>query len=263
MTPHTTRLSNARPLYLQKGSAQHLDIDASQRLRIRVKDQGERYIPLHHVSRIVCSHTLEISSRALLACMQRGIPVSILDVDGNPLGWCLGVRRIETSLRQLLRHALDDPLWPELYSEWLHRQNVAVATHALLMCEVPATPTARHSPRPALCNAHFQKHQQPCAKPLDALALLAQQELAAQLAEQASDPQLLAWNRPGLNLLNDLGEVLGWYAHIDLHHAPMLPEEAKITSWSIKHYERHTRHWQQRISQLMHEFEQFLRTHWL
>lgn len=255
--------ANARPLYLQNGSAQRLGLDGTRRLRIERKDQPERRIPLHHVSRIVCSSTLDISSAALMACMQHGIPLCIVNTDGTTLGWCLGSRRKETTLRQLLTHALDDPAWPLHYTHWQQSQHNAIAAHTLLLCGVPATAAARQNPRTALCNAHFQKHQQACAHHINALTQLAQHELTAHLSRETSDPQLLAWHRPGLNLLHDLGELLGLYAHTDLHHVHQLPKPDDITPWAIRQHERHAAHWQQRIAHLMHNFEQFLRTHWL
>ena len=100
-----TSTMNAQPLYLQNGSAIRLDLDLTQRLRIERKDLPERRIPLHHVSRIVCSSTLDISARALMACMKSGIPLAVVDTRGEPLGWCLGARRKESSLRQ--RHGFD------------------------------------------------------------------------------------------------------------------------------------------------------------
>jgi hypothetical protein len=259
---HTPAM-NALPLYLHNGSAQRLDLDTAQRLRIERKDLPERRIPLHHVSRIVCSSTLDISARALMACMKSGIPLAVVDSNGETLGWCLGARRKETSLRQLLTHALDDQAWPTHYADWLAQQHAATAAQTLLLCGVPTTAAARHNPRTALCNAHFVKHSQGCAQQVDALALLAQHELAAQLAQATSAPELLAWHRPGLNLIEDLGQVIGLHAHTDLHHAPLLPEADMLTPWAIRHYERHTAHWQQRIGQLMYAFEQFLRSHWL
>jgi hypothetical protein len=253
----------ARPLYLHNGSAQKLDLDATQRLRIERKDLPERRIPLHHVSRIVCSSTLDICSRALMACMQHGIPLAVVGTNGDTLGWCLGSRRKETGMRQLLTNAMDDPTWPSLYNDWLQQQKLAIAMQTLLLCGVTTTASARQNPRTALCNAHFQKHQQACAHHINAIALLAQHELAAQLAHESCDPQLLAWHRPGLNLMKDIGQLLSLHAHTDLHHAPMLPDQDQLTPWAIRHYEKHTAHWQQRIGQLMFSFEQFLRTHWL
>ena len=253
---------NAQPLYLHNGSAQRLDLDTAQRLHIVRKDMPERRIPLHHVSRILCSSTLDISARALMACMKSGIPLAVVDPRGETLGWCLGARRKETSLHQLLTHALDDQAWPSLYTEWLAQQHAAIAAQTLLLCGVLTTAAARQNPRTALCNAHFVKHHQGCAQQVDALVLLAQHELAAKLAQATSAPELLAWHRPGLNLIEDLGNVIGLHAHTDLHHAPQLPED-DITAWAIRQYERCAAHWQQRIAQLMFAFEQFLRSRWL
>ena len=82
-----TPLANARPLYLQNGSAQRLGLDNTNRLRIERKNQTERRIPLHHVSRIVCSSTLDISSAVLMACLQH-MPVvtgPLMGCDGSPV----------------------------------------------------------------------------------------------------------------------------------------------------------------------------------
>ncbi|MEY4979614.1 MAG: hypothetical protein RLZZ352_1884 [Pseudomonadota bacterium] len=259
-----TPLANARPLYLQHGSAQRLALDGARRLCIQRKNQSEKRIPLHHISRIVCSSNLDIGSDVLMACLQHGIPLCIINPDGSPLGWCLGNRRKETTLRQLLGHALDDPAWPVYYSHWQQNQHNAIAAHSLLLCGVPASAAARQNPRTALCNAHFLKHQQACGQHINALTLLAQHELTSHLSRETSDPQLLAWHRPGLNLLHDLGQLLGLYAHTDLHHTLELPAHADdISAWAIRHHERHSAHWQQRIAHLLHDFEQFLRNHWL
>jgi len=259
----TTHTAPASPLYLQNGSAQRLDLDQHRRLCIERKDQPPRRIPLHHISRIVCSSTLDISPRALMACLQSGIPLCIMNPDGSTLGWCMGSRRKETTLRQLLTHALDDPLWASLYQPWLSLQTSAIAAQTLLLCGVPSTAAARRNPRAALCNAHTTKHQQACAHHVNALAMLAQHELAAHLAQETGEPPLLAWYQPGQNLLQDLGQVLALHAHTDLHHASQLPPPDQLTPWSIRHFERHSAHWQQRIAHLMHSFEQFLRSHWL
>lgn len=254
---------NALPLYLHHGSVQRLDLDAARRLRIERKDLPEKRIPLHHVSRIVCNSALDISSRALMACMQSGIPLAVVGAKGEPLGWCLGARRKETSLRQLLTHALDDPAWPAHYKDWWQQQYSAIVAQNLLLCGVPSSAPARNNPRAALCNAHFQKHQQGCASQVDALAALAQHELAAKLADETGAPELLAWYRPGLNLMADLGLLIGIHAHTDLHHAPHLPAPAQLSNWAMHYYEKYAAHWQQRMGQLMYTLEQFLRTHWL
>jgi hypothetical protein len=255
------------PLYLHTSGAQRLDLDNAQRLRIERKDLPDKRIPLHLVSRIVCRSNLDISARVLVACMKSGIPLALVEPDGKAIGWCMGARRTETTMRQLLTHALDDPEWDVRYAQWLQNQRLAVAAQVLLLCSVPATAQARRNPRAALCNAHRQKHQQACGSAVNALVYLAQHELAAHLSQETGAPELLTWARPGLNLIHDLGALLGLHAHTDVHHAPRLPQtnqnKEAVNAWATCHYERHSAHWQQRIAQLSWSFEQFLRSHWL
>ncbi len=250
------------PLYLHQGSTLAIDIDAAQRLRIVRAELPEKSIPLHLISRIVCSSKVNISTQALLACMRRGIPLAIVEPSGKTIGWCFGVRRTENSLRELLRHALDDPAWNTLYKPWLANQRLAIAAQVLLLCQVPASATARTNPRAALCNAHRHKHQQPCGQAVDAIAQLAQHELAEHLGRESGDPALLAWARPGLNLINDLGALLGLHAHTDVHHSTPLHADETLQRWALPRYERQSAHWQQRIAHLSVAFEQFLREHW-
>ena len=252
----------ASPLYLHTGSAQRLDLESADRLRIERKDLPARHIPLHHVSRIVCGQTMDISSRALMACLQNAIPITIVNAQAEAIGWCMGARRKESSTKQLLMHALDDPLWDEHYGLWRAQQQLAIATQCLLLCGVQNNAAARWQPRIALCNAHHQRHKISSAKLVDAVAALAQHELAAQLDKQIAAPHLLAWYRPGLNLITDLGSLLGLYAHIDFHHAPKLPPPERAQLWAVQRFEKHAAHWQARMGQLLFGFEQFLRSHW-
>ena len=83
------------------------------------------------------------------------------------------------------------------------------------------------------------------------------------LEKEIGDPALLAWRRPGLNLMEDLGSIIGLHAHTDIHHAQQLPAPEKAQAWAVRLHEAHMAHWQQRIAYLMVAFEQFLRSHWL
>ena len=60
-----------------------------------------------------------------------------------------------------------------------------------------------------------------------------------------------------------LGSTMGLFAHIDLHHATNLPEPDQLSAWAVRHYEKHAPHWQQRLGQVLFDFERFLRAHWL
>lgn len=256
-------VSSAVPLYLHAPTVQGLSLDDAQRLCVHLTGGRERYVPLHLVSRLVCHSRADISSQVWIVCMRRGVPVSIMEPNGQVLGWCLGARRVESSLRQLLLHALDDPMWPEQFARWHEDWQAAVVAQTMLMCGVPGTAAARNAPRVALCNAHLHKHGQACGKRVDALAQLARQALVAHLARETGEPVLLAWRRPGFNLLDSLGQLLAWHAHTDVHHGAWLAQDAQLQSWAVRHYERHAAHWEQRLGQLVTGFEQFLREHWL
>lgn len=254
---------SAIPLYLSAASVEKIDIDSARRLCISRSGMPIRHIPLHHISRIVCQSHLEITGKVLIECMKSGIPVAIENSAGETVGWCIGARRIESTMRQLMIHALDDPDFHSYYEGWLEIQFLAIAVEILILCGVPATASARQNPREALCNAHFKKHSQPCGKIVNCISRLAQHEFAACLSNEINAPELIAWSIPGLNLINDLGKLIGLHAHTDIHHAQHLPVIENYDQWSIRYYERHANHWQIRISHLLFAFEQFLRKRWL
>jgi hypothetical protein len=127
---------------------------------------------------------------------------------------------------------------------------------------VPATAAARKQPRAALCNAHCLKHGMACAPWLDQIAQLAKLELAAVLHREVGSPELLAWYRPGLNLFEELGCLVGFHAHADIHHAAMSGATENVSHWSTRQYERCASLWQQRMAHILVAFEQFLRAHW-
>ncbi len=255
--------SHVRPLYIQSPAVRRLDLDAARRLRVERSHQPDVHIPLHHVSRIVCSANIDVAFEVVIACMQGGIPIVLTDKSGDTVGWCIGQRRKETTLKQLLIHALDDPAWEALYNPWFDNQKKAVAAQVLMFCAVQGSAKARRNPRAALCNAHQKKFGQACTLWVDQYASLGKQALVAALEKEIGDPALLAWRRPGLNLMEDLGSIIGLHAHTDIHHAQQLPAPEKAQAWAVRLHEAHMAHWQQRIAYLMVAFEQFLRSHWL
>jgi hypothetical protein len=254
---------SALPLYLCASNIERIDIDSSKRLVISRTGMSIRHIPLHHISRIVCNCNLEISGKVLFECLKSGIPVAIENLTGETIGWCMGARRKESTLQQLLVHALDDPEFLSKFEEWIDLQYLSNAVEVLILCGVSTTPVARQNPREALCNAHFLKHKQACGKAINTISRLALHEFAACLSNEINDPELIAWSRPGLNLIDELGRLLGLHAHTDIHHVRFLPTGPDYSQWSVPFYERHANHWQKRISNLMFDFEQFLRKGWL
>lgn len=257
------KIPGGKPLYLLSYQAKRVSIDSTRRLQVHMSGGKINSVPLHLVSRLVCGVHIEIETKALHACMHAGVPIAIQTKDSESVGWCFGARRVESSLRQLLLFAYDDPKWEELYETWRDQTYDAIASQALLLCDVPATLDARKQPRIALCNAHFEKHGVACGDHLDALTLLAVHEIAAVLAEEVGDASLVVWGKQGLNLVEELGALVAVHAHVDLHHAQGLRRLRNIERWAVPFYESMAAHWQQRIATVVVSFEQFLRSHWL
>lgn len=254
----------AAPLYITAAGKTQLSLDSSKRLCIATNDgKPTRTIPLHLISRITCHCRIPLPQNLILACLNRGIPIILTGSSGATVGWIFGNRRRETSATELLRHALDDPAWKTLFEQWHSLQHASVAAQTLLLCAIPLTPQSTNNPRAALCNAHRQKHGVPVKTHINALTALATQELANALHHHIADTKLLCWYRPGLNLITELGKLISLHAHTDLHHCKHLPPATHSTAWAIKTCESHTAHWQQRISAVLHNFENFLRSHWL
>ena len=257
---------SARPLYLNPSEEVVVSCDAEVALRVRSADSPARRIPLTQLSRVVANSRTRWDSQALLACMTRGIPVSFVDHHGKPIGWCFGQRRRETTLGNLLHLALDSPDWDQHYPCWLDNQRRAAAAHALVMCgERAAFDQLRSasSTRDVLCNAHTRKHGTATGDAVSAIAHLATQEFAASLDQAVVQSELLAWHRPGLNLIDDIGGIVGVYAHVGVHHARSLPAPGMLEKWAIKHYEGDAELWAPRIGGIIGNFERFLREHWL
>ena len=254
---------SSHPLYLNQIGNATVDLDAANRITVAIPGKSMRTIPLHLVSRIVCRLQNSIGSRLLVECMKQGIPVSFVDKNGSPTGWCLGVRRIENTVGQLMRHALDDPSFMTLYLSWLASQHQSISSQVMLECGLVRKSAHLPSIRATLCNAHKEKHQAPAGRHLNSLSNVAIQELAAVLSKEIGDPSLLAWTMPGYNLINDLGQILKWHSHNDVHHCTALPMMSDLNLWATKLYEQKSSLWQLRISHLKWSFEQFLRQHWL
>lgn len=254
---------STHPLYLNQVDSASVDLDAADRVTIDMPGKPMRKIPLHLVSRIVCRISNSVGSRLLIECMDRGIPVSFVDKNGSPAGWCLGVRRVENTVAQLLRHALDDPAFMTLYADWLDNQHRCVSAQVMLECGLARQSAHLPSTRATLCNAHREKYQVPTGRHLNALSNLAGHEFAAVLAKEIGDPSLMAWTMPGYNLISDLSQILKWHAHSDVHHCGVLPYGTDLNLWATKLYEKKAGLWQLRICHLKWSFEQFLRQHWL
>lgn len=202
-----------RPLYLEPGIAWQVKLDAGVALHVAAPGRTRVLVPLSRLARVVCDARASWETGALLACLAAGVPVTFHDARGSAVAWCFGPRRRETTLASLLRLGLDHPEWPERYPLW----RAAVARReieaALNTARLPARACDGAAARAALCNHHRERLGRPAGALLRAL-----QQATAGLAAEAlehivCDPQLLAYPRPGLNLVAELAGLLEWRIH--------------------------------------------------
>src|SRR5438477_2491018 len=74
-----------RPLFLRPAGCARVDADGPA-LRVRAERRAEARFPLDRVSRIVVGARVNFSAEALRACLDRAIPIVIVNEDGTPLG---------------------------------------------------------------------------------------------------------------------------------------------------------------------------------
>jgi CRISPR associated protein Cas1 len=254
---------STQPLYLTPSEHARISIDAGVALRIEFTAKPNQRIPLLRISRIVSGPKANWESQALIHCMRKGIPISFIDRHGDSIGWCFGNRRVESTLATLLANALDCPEWSRLFNDWYQSEYRVNAAQVLMLCATAASEHNVKNARSVLCNQHKILHASAVGEHLDRVAFHARNELAAQLASDCSNPELLFWYRPGLNLVEVLGDILALWAHVSMQSCARLPSNLTAENWAMRQYEKQFADWARRIGQLLGSFEHFLRRHWL
>jgi hypothetical protein len=253
----------ARPFYLQPTQPARITLDTSVALRVHVSGQSGLRMPFAKLSRVVCNHHVQWESDALVACLQHGIPIAFLDARGRSVGWCFGARRRETTLANLLAHALAADDWTERFAPWLEGQHRARAAQALLLCGIVTSHAHLADVRNVLCNLHRARLGVPAGAVLGKLEALTRCDVAAALADAIGDTALLAWQRPGVNLIDAFAELVAIHAHTIIHSTYELPAADQAARWAAQHYEKHAGLFAQSTGALIGAFELFLREHWL
>jgi len=106
-----------RPCYLQGGPGFRVALDGPA-LSVARPGKARTLYPLRRISRVVASGEVEWSTRALLACAERGITVTFLTRDGALRGCLVGQGGERQELLARLRDLLDRPDWRERYEDW-------------------------------------------------------------------------------------------------------------------------------------------------
>jgi len=115
-------------LYLLGKDPLTVDIDGPA-LLVKGRMRAPRRFPFQRLSCVIAGRQAEWRSRALLACLEQGIPVIFVDGHGAPAGYLHAVNERASHLDELLRELLDRPDWQEHYESWLRAARVRVLEH--------------------------------------------------------------------------------------------------------------------------------------
>jgi hypothetical protein len=117
------RVSDARPLYLVTPTACELALDGPA-LAVRRQRQALARYPLQRVSRVISALSVTWQPGALAACLERGIPVVLLDGSGSPVGHVQPVATVRSSLDQLLNEWVACGGWQRSRDNWLRSERM-------------------------------------------------------------------------------------------------------------------------------------------
>ena len=212
---------NMRPLYLEAGIAWRVALDAGVALHVSAPGRARSLYPLQRLARVVCGSHSAWDTDALLACLQAGVPVVFHDRHGDAVGWCFGPRRRETTLGQLLREGLQQPQWPQRFTQWHEaacRREVLAALRTMEAHSCRLDPAAVRS---RLCNVHRLRMGKAAGPWLRALHRAANGLTAEAVQHAVADPALIGFARPGLHLGLELTTLLEWQLHCMLYATPL------------------------------------------
>jgi hypothetical protein len=104
-------------------SACVVDLDGPA-LSVRRKQRAVAMFPLQRVSRVVSAASVEWRPRALGGCLERGIPIVLLDAGGKPVGYVQPVNARRSSLDQLLCEWAERSDWHRYCENWLRAERM-------------------------------------------------------------------------------------------------------------------------------------------
>ncbi len=106
-----------RPCYLDGRGGLRVMLDGPA-LIARRPGRATTLVPLRHISRIIASGPVELTTATLLACAARGITVTFLDEAGALRAYLFGETTRREGLLQRLVDFLDRPDWQDCYDNW-------------------------------------------------------------------------------------------------------------------------------------------------
>lgn len=211
-----------RPLYLDAAQPWQVRLDDGPALHVSTPSRARSLYPLQRLARVICPSHTQWATPALIACLRAGVPVIFHDASGEPVGWCFGPRKRETTLASLLREAVGLPHGAALIGAWQQaaaRREIIAALRALNTSSRNLEPSAVRS---HLCNLHRVRTGQPAGEWLHALQRACAGLVAERLHGLIADPALIGFACEGLHLGRSLCGLLEWQLHRILHATPLL-----------------------------------------
>jgi hypothetical protein len=202
-----------RPLYLEPTLRWTVRLDEGHTLNVSAPGRARSLFPLTRLSRVICPATAEWTTNALLECLRFGIPVVFHDAKGDPLGWCFGPRRRETTLASLLREAIDRGDGRDLLASWTIAMERHEVLAALRAANTQSEQLAAAQARARLCNVHRRRLGFPIGAHLRALQRSCSALVAQQLQACVGDPELIGFAAPGQHLGWTVSTLLEWQCH--------------------------------------------------
>ncbi|MCX9157923.1 CRISPR-associated endonuclease Cas1 [Niveibacterium sp. 24ML] len=209
------------PLYLDAANTWSIKLDQGIALHVSAPNRARTLFPLRRLSRVISPSTATWTTEALLACLRAGVTVVFHDKHGEPVAWCFGPRKRETTLGELLRSALAHTDGLTELMAWRHitEHNTLLAT--LIKAKIAQRTHTPESARAALCSLHQQRLGKPVGPLLRSLERSASGLLAQHLYNHVGDPYLIGFAREGFHLTEFLGSILRWHLHSALLNTPL------------------------------------------
>lgn len=203
-----------KPLYLRGGPGMRVDADGPA-LRVRRPARAAQWFPLARVARVVSSGAVVWDCEALLLCADTGTPVVFLRRDGSVRGYFFGSDRRSRDLHDLLytrlRARLTRPGGMERYRAWRDAMTRAAVQALGMQLGQRLDREAPHRVRQALAETRRRYAGAGPAALIEGRlrGLLAALSVEA-LAEAGLDAARWSTLNFGIDLVDDLAELLGW-----------------------------------------------------